>query len=239
MLDSYVSSKLGGRFLPMDKNKENTYGIIFLVIICCVIMAIIETVIEPAYIVKSAIKVSVFLFFPFVYAKATNLKLLDGSFILDKKSIVKLLLLGAFIYAAIIGAFAATKNVFDYSALIDALSTDQRVDGKSFIWVALYISFGNSFLEEFLFRFISFIKLSKFAPRKIAYMFSSVIFAVYHAAMIGSSFPLPLLLLVLLGLAVGGCIFDYVDEKSENIYNSWIIHMFADFAIMTIWYIHI
>jgi len=64
-------------------------------------------------------------------------------------------------------------------------------------------------------------------------------FALYHVAMIGGSFPLPLLLLALVGLAIGGGIFDYVDDKSRNIYNSWIIHMFADFAIMTIWYIHI
>ena len=57
--------------------------------------------------------------------------------------------------------------------------------------------------------------------------------------MIGASFPLPLLLLALIGLAAGGCIFNYVDEKSGTIYPSWVIHMFADLAIMTIWYLHI
>lgn len=223
----------------MVKNKEKTYGIIILVVICCIIMAVIETVIEPVYIVKSASKVIVFLFFPLVYAKAANLKLFDKSFALDKKSIIRLLLLGSFIYAAIIGLYALTKNIFDYSSLINSLSTDQKVDSNSFIWVALYISFCNSFLEEFLFRLVSFIKLSKYIGRKTAYTFSSVIFAVYHIGMIGTSFPLPLLLISLIGLTVGGFIFDYVDEKNEKIYNSWIIHMFADFAIMTIWYIHI
>lgn len=223
----------------MDKNKKKTYGIIILIIICCIIMALIETVIEPAYIVKSAIKIMVFFFFPFIYAKAINIKLFDNSFVLDKKNIMKLLLLGSVIYAVIIGAYSVTKNIFDYSSLIDSLSSDQKVDGNSFIGVALYISFGNSFLEEFLFRLVSFIKLFECTDRKIAYIFSSVIFAVYHIAMIGSSFPLPLLLLALIGLTIGGCIFDYVDEKNENIYNSWIIHMFADFAIMTIWYVHI
>jgi len=48
-----------------------------------------------------------------------------------------------------------------------------------------------------------------------------------------------MLLLALIGLAIGGLLFDYVDSKNENIYHSWVIHMFADFAIMTIWYLYI
>ena len=63
-------------------------------------------------------------------------------------------------------------------------------------------------------------------------------FAVYHIAMIGMSFPPLMLLLALIGLAIGGLLFDYVDSKNENIYHSWVIHMFADFAIMTIWYLY-
>ena len=57
--------------------------------------------------------------------------------------------------------------------------------------------------------------------------------------MLASSFNPNLLILSLLGLTIGGFIFNYVDDKDKNIYNSWIIHMFADFAIMTIWYIHL
>lgn len=223
----------------MEKTKKKTFGIIIFVIICCIIMAVIETIIEPPYFVKSGIKIIVFLVFPLIFVKILNIKLFDKSFRLDKKSILKLLLLGFSIYAVIFGAYAVTRNSFDYSALVESLSEDQKVEENRFIWVALYISFCNSFLEEFLFRFISFIKLSEFTDRKIAYTFSSVIFAVYHIAMIGSSFPLLLLVLALIGLTVGGFIFDFVDKKNGNIYNSWIIHMFADFAIMTIWFINI
>ena len=55
----------------MAMNKEKASGIIVLVIICCVFMALIETIIEPAYIVKSALKVVAALLgwlsiFPFV-----------------------------------------------------------------------------------------------------------------------------------------------------------------------------
>lgn len=212
---------------------------VLLVLVCCGIMALIETVIEPAYAVKSAAKAAVFLLLPFLFSKAARITLFDHSFALDKKDIIKLLTLGALIYAVIMGGYGLTTGIFDYASLVRSLSADQKVDNNSFLWVALYISFGNSFLEEFLFRYISFLQLSKYTAKKTAYLFSSVVFAVYHIAMLAASFPLPLLLLVLIGLTAGGLIFDYVDEKSSSIYNSWIIHMFADFAIMTIWYLHI
>ena len=218
--------------------KEKT-GMIIVIILCCVIMALAETVIEPAYWIKSAMKAAVFLLLPLITLKVLNVKVFDGNFALNKKDIVKLSALGLAIYCAIIGVFFLTRNVFDYSALVDSQMADQKIDSSGFIWIALYISFGNSFLEEFLFRFIAFIKLSEFVSKKFAYIFSSVMFAVYHIAFIGQSFPLPLLLLSLFGLAVGGFIFDLVDNKNGNIYYSWFIHMFADFAIMTIWYIHI
>lgn len=137
------------------------------------------------------------------------------------------------------GAYALTRNVFDYPSLVASLSEDQQVDSQSFVWVALYISFCNSFLEEFMFRFISFIHLSAYVSRKTAFLFSSIMFSVYHVAMIGPSFPAKLLILALFGLAAGGLIFDFIDEKCGNFYPSWIVHMFADFALMTIWYIHI
>ena len=221
------------------KNKTNTYGIIFLVLVCCGIMAFVETVIEPAYAVKSAAKAVVFLLFPFLFSKAARIKLFDHSFVLDKKDIIKLLSLGALIYAIIFGGYWLTTSIFDYASLVRSLSADQKVGNDSFLGVALYISFGNSFLEEFLFRYVSFLQLSKYTARKTAYLFSSTAFALYHIAMLAASFPLPLLLLVLIGLTAGGLIFDYVDETDGTIYNSWIIHMFADFAIMTIWYLHI
>lgn len=223
----------------MKDNKKGKYSIIIITMISCMIMALVEILIEPPYIVKSAVKAVVFLLLPVISMRLLKIKVFDSTFLLNKKILMKLLLLGLFIYFVIIGAYILTRNFFDYPSLVNSLSADQKVNSNSFIWIALYISFCNSFLEEFLFRFYSFIKLSDYMTKSIAYIFSAVIFAIYHIAMIGGSFPLPLLILALIGLSVGGGIFDYVDEKSKNIYNSWIIHMFADFAIMTIWYIHI
>lgn len=223
----------------MDKISKKPLWLISTVVISCIAMAIIETVIEPAYSVKSVLKIIFFLLIPIALIKLQKEKVFDESFLLNGKNILNLSLLGIIIYVIIMAAFFLTKGVFDYSALVNSLSSDQNVSPKSFIWVALYISFCNSLLEEFLFRFVSFIRLSEYTGKKFAYIFSSGMFALYHIAMVGGSFPVPLMLLALAGLFIGGLIFNYVDAKSKSIYNSWIIHMFADFAIMTIWYIHI
>jgi hypothetical protein len=47
-------------------------------------------------------------------------------------------------------------------------------------------------------------------------------------------FGIPVLLLTLFGLFVGGVIFNYFNEKYDNVYMSWLIHMFANFAINTV-----
>ena len=223
----------------MKSNTKKSILMITLIVVICIAMAIIETIIEPAYFVKSILKIVLFLFLPLVFMKLQKQRVFADTFSLNKKRILKLLGLGLIIYVIIMAAFFITKRIFNYSSLVNSLSADQKVSQNSFILIALYISFCNSLLEEFLFRFVAFIKLSEYTTKNVAYIFSSCMFALYHIAMIGSSFPVSLLLLALVGLAVGGGIFNYVDDKSRNIYNSWIIHMFADFAIMTIWYIHI
>ena len=192
----------------MDKGKA--IGIVVLSVVCCAVMALVETVVEPAYFVKSAIKAAVFLIIPLIFMKISGIKAFGGLSLPNKKAVFGLLLLGAGVYAAVMGAYLLTKARVDYS-----------------------------FLEEFLFRNFAFIKLSEHISKKLAYAFSSIAFAVYHIAMIGAAFPPPLALLCVLGLALGGLLFDYVDDRSKSIYRSWVIHMFADIAIMTIWYINI
>lgn len=47
-------------------------------------------------------------------------------------------------------------------------------------------------------------------------------------------FKLDVFLIVMAALFAGGIIFNYLNEKSETLYPSWLVHMFANFAINTI-----
>lgn len=208
-----------------------------LVIIACIVMGIVDAVIQPGYAIKSAIKIIMFLLIPIVYGlflKEFNIKNLMKP---DKKGLCIALCLGFVIYGVVIGAYWIFKDVFDFSALTGSLNETTGVNKSNFIWVAIYISFVNSLLEEFFFRGFSFITLKKLTSRRFAYVFSSMVFALYHIAMMIGWFGLPVILISLVGLFIGGMIFNRFDEKSENIYLSWLIHMFANFATNTIGFI--
>lgn len=208
-----------------------------LVIIACIVMGIVDAVIQPGYAIKSAIKIIMFLLIPIVYGlflKEFNIKNLMKP---DKKGLCIALCLGFVIYGVVIGAYWIFKDVFDFSALTGSLNETTGVNKSNFMWVAIYISFVNSLLEEFFFRGFSFITLKKLTSRRFAYVFSSMAFALYHIAMMIGWFGLPVILISLVGLFIGGMIFNRFDEKSENIYLSWLIHMFANFATNTIGFI--
>ena len=208
-----------------------------LVIIACIVMGIVDAVIQPGYAIKSAIKIIMFLLIPIVYGlflKEFNIKNLMKP---DKKGLCIALCLGFVIYGVVLGAYWIFKDVFDFSALTGSLNETTGVNKSNFIWVAIYISFVNSLLEEFFFRGFSFITLKKLTSRRFAYVFSSMAFALYLIAMMIGWFGLPVILISLVGLFIGGMIFNRFDEKSENIYLSWLIHMFANFATNTIGFI--
>ena len=208
-----------------------------LVIIACIVMGIVDAVIQPGYAIKSAIKIIMFLLIPIVYGlflKEFNIKNLMKP---DKKGFCIALCLGFVIYGVVLGAYWIFKDVFDFSALTGSLNETTGVNKSNFVWVAIYISFVNSLLEEFFFRGFSFITLKKLTSRRFAYVFSSMAFALYHIAMMIGWFGLPVILISLVGLFIGGMIFNRFDEKNENIYLSWLIHMFANFATNTIGFI--
>lgn len=217
------------------KTKRNL--ILAITAFACVCMGLVDAVIQPGYAVKSAIKAALFLLLPILYSrcdKGANLKRL---FIPDKKGILLAVALGIGVYGVILGAYFAFRNVFDFSGLTASLTSTTGVSKDNFLFVALYISFANSLLEEFFFRGFAFLTLKKVSGRKLAYIFSAAMFALYHIAMMIGWFGWPVIALALVGLFAGGVIFNFFNERYGNIYLSWLIHMFANFATNTIGFI--
>ena len=64
--------------------KKSKWLIPLYVIISCIIMAVIEIVVEPNYLIKSIIKIIVFFVIPFILIKLTKIKILDN-FKVNKK----------------------------------------------------------------------------------------------------------------------------------------------------------
>lgn len=208
-----------------------------LVVIACIVMAIVDAVIQPGYIIKSAIKILMFLLIPAIYSLLNKECKISELLKPDKKGFIFAILLGIGVYIVVLGAYWIFKDIFDFSGLTASLNETTGVNKSNFLWVAIYISFINSLLEEFFFRGFSFITLKRFSSRRFAYIFSSFSFAFYHIAMMIGWFGMPVILISLLGLFLGGMIFNRFDETKGNIYLSWLIHMFANFATNTIGFI--
>jgi len=199
----------------------------------------IDAFVHPNYFVKIPIKILFFLALPMLFFVKNKEAIQDFKklFVFKKGGILKAFLLGIGVYAVIVGGYFLTRNVIDFSNVTSSLTEGMGITAKNFIFVSLYISLMNSFLEEFFFRGFGFITLKKYTTRKVAYVFSSTLFAIYHVGMLVGMFEFWALLLLLLGLIIGGCIFNYLNELNDNIYPSWFVHMFANFAINTVGFI--
>ncbi len=214
--------------------KKTGVFIILITIFVCGIMTAVDGIIQPGYAVKSAVKICLFLLIPLGYSLLDKGIDIKSIFKFNKRGFLYALLLGFGLYALILGAYFTVRPFYDFSGIAQSLSSDAGVTKENFLFVSLYISFVNSLLEEFFFRGFVFVNLKKHSTRALAYAVSSVAFSLYHVAMMIGWFNIGLFALVLVALAVGGGIFNYLNEKHGNVYTSWFVHMFANFAINTI-----
>lgn len=220
----------------MSKRLKIT-AVIFMVILCCGCMAFVDGVWQPDYWIKSAVKIILFLSVPLIYSRFDKELKIKTLFKIDKKGIGFGFLLAVPLFVLILGAYFLFRNIFDFSTITGTLTGNAGITKENFVFVAIYISFVNSLLEEFFFRGFAFLALTNIMSPKFAFWFSAVSFAAYHIAIMTGWFSIPLFLLTMAGLVVGGMIFNLLNLKYKNIYTSWLVHMFANFAINTIGFI--
>lgn len=206
--------------------------ILYIAIPAIILMFMVDGLIKPGYVTKSIIKITVFLLIPFIlnYLKGDG-EIYEYLKAKDKRSLIGSIILGFGVYGFIMGAYFIISPFIDMTIIKKELFKELGVSKANFIFVALYISFINSLLEEFFFRGFLFLGLLEKTNRKTAYIISGSLFTIYHVAVMDSWFQPTVFALAILGLFVGGLIFNYLNEKNKTILNSWIVHMMANFAI--------
>lgn len=203
---------------------------IFLISLSCAAMLIVDGIWQPGYWIKSAVKIVLFLALPIIYSIALRDHSLRSIFYLSKQGLLRAAALGLVVYCVIVGAYFLMRNYIDFSPVLNNLP--DGVTKTTFPFVALYISFVNSLLEEFFFRGFAFLSLRE--RMHGASLFSAAAFALYHTAMMLGWFPPVIFILALGGLTVGGMLFNWLDKHDGTIYCGWLVHMFANFAINTV-----
>ncbi len=218
---------------PIKTISQNKSLLISIIIAICAIAA--ADLLISHFWLKTMVKVPIFFITPLLFAQKNSdfkpFKLLTNNL----KGLKPALFLGISIFAAIMIFYAIAKSYFDAEQIIGALEQNLGINKSNFIIVALYVAIINSFLEEWFFRGFIFYKL-KPCSLKIAYIFSSLSFSLYHIAIMDGMFNLGINLIILFGLFIGGLIFNYLNQKYDNIYASWFCHSFANLAINAIGY---
>ncbi|WP_432363267.1 CPBP family intramembrane glutamic endopeptidase [Sporosarcina sp. UB5] len=207
---------------------QKWFGALF-PIVSILVLLWIEQRVGVSYGVKTVAKVILFLVIPLMLFRATRFPFIRFRYA-DRKSIRLAFILGISIMALIIGAFLLLQPHIDIASLRDDL-LQSGITRAVFPFIALYILFGNSVIEEFFFRgMLPFL----FGKSKMRFILPPFFFAIYHIAIFLPWFTLPILLLAVGGLWAGGLIFQLVNEKCRTILPSWIVHMFADLGILVI-----
>ncbi len=202
------------------------------------LMVLIEQVLLPSYCVKSAAKIILFAGLIFLYAVESKEELLQIIRFHNRKN-TKLLLIMLSGFVMILLGFFLFQDRIDLSAIKQRLYEKEGLTRENCLYVFAYIMLVNSFLEEAFFRgFLYHIAKTKYSVQA-GYLYSSLLFALYHIGIISSWFDPLILVLSLTCLFLSGVFLQFVSVYFDDLKASWMIHLFSNLAINTIGFIAI
>lgn len=212
--------------------KQKRFYVIVSTVLCALAMVFVDGVIQPPYGLKSFLKVVLFLLVPLgyfgIFRAWDSLKAL---FLLKKRELAVALALGIGAFGVITGGYMLVSKFFNLDDAIWLMTAEGGVNPENFVYVSIYISLVNSMLEEFFFRGYAFLNLKSLTSRPFAYLFSAVLFAIYHLGMVsGNGNPL-IWGGALILLTASGLILNALNEHSGSILTSWLLHMCANLGI--------
>ena len=198
----------------------------------CVIHAAMLHSQYNTYTYTSALKVFLFILSPIAYYAMSKDGNLRGLLTLggDRKHLKQAGLLGLLVFAVILAGFAAFRPLLDESMIMGALA-DVGIDSGNYFLAFIYVVLVNAAVEEVFFRGFVFLTLYRMDYRRFAYIFSSLLFALYHVSVIRNGVSLPLLVLSTCALGGVGLLFNEITRRCDSIFGSLIVHMSANLAI--------
>lgn len=219
-------------------NSKRKIAITSILFISCISMYLIESYIKPVYVIKSFYKIIIFAGLPLIYcAFDKEVKFKEYFSIKDKSQIKLAVALGLGIYLIVQVGYYILKEFIALDNIAIILENNLSVNKDNFVFVSLYISLINSLLEELFFRGFGFITLSRYLSKRYTYIISALAFSVYHVSILANWFNIIIYVLFITGLFGTGLFFNWLNDRYNNIFNSWIVHMCANFSINTIGFI--
>jgi membrane protease YdiL (CAAX protease family) len=137
--------------------------------------------------------------------------------------------------AAIVAAwFAFARGWIDRERFHSIACENGLCDARVFAVVAVYFTLGNSFLEEYAWRWFAVAKLGELAGARATRVVSALAFTAHHAILLQVEFGPKIAVLGSLGVFSGALVWSHLLARHRSLLPSWLSHAIADAALMSI-----
>ena len=215
-------------------NKKKIITVILMAATALQVMTYTEKILQPGYLIKSIIKLSVLGGSILLYACLYKENLFSLIGLKKKKPSKKLILFMAFAYLGIIVLYLLLSRYIDLAGIREKLIQKEHLSRQNFLFIFSYIILINSFLEESFFRGFLYQAFRKEGLETAGILFSALVFALYHISIMDGWFHPAIMLLGIIGLFLVGIFLQIIMKREDNLLGSWLVHAFANLAINTI-----
>jgi len=212
--------------------KKDKYIVIFSVLFI-IALYIVDQILQMSYFYKVMFKLCMI---AISYLVGKNFFNMSFDFLRFKniRSYKKGIMLSFLTFTIIFVGFFIVNNFMDLNVLKSEFINKYKLTGYKFFIASFYLVIINSFLEEYFFRGFIFLN---YENKKTGNILSSIMFSIYHISNFQNWFDNKLFLIIpIISLVIAGMIFNYLVSINDDIYNSYIPHMFADLSIVIIGY---
>ena len=220
------------RTISVRTMNKSVIGYSLLAIIAIVVL---EKVFGFDYIPKQILRISLFLIIPMIGIYVLRKSNIKKEIRYQKPTLKELrvpLLIGIVIFIGTLGGYFVFQFMFEAEGVIEGAQKLGITPGNVLIW-GFYLSFINSLVEEFFFRGYIFFSLEK-RSYTLAVIVSGLLWAIYHVVIFDTIFELYTMVFTIIGLFIIGVLLAYINRYGKSFINSWIVHIFADIAVVII-----
>ncbi|MCL2020405.1 MAG: CPBP family intramembrane metalloprotease [Oscillospiraceae bacterium] len=216
--------------------------IIIFSLIACGLHAVMLHMPFNNYLISSIIKIIIFVLCPMIFFALNGKKHGFAEMFSkgDVKNIKRSFLLGFGVFSVILIIYTIISPYIDKEMIIDALENN-GINSGNFPLVFIYIVLINALLEEIFFRGFVFMTLYRAGYKHCAYVYSSLLFAFYHVAILRGALTPWIFIFCIFGLAVAGLIFNELTVRCKNITGSLIVHISANLSLnlIVVYYLYL
>lgn len=135
----------------------------------------------------------------------------------------------------LIAYYGYMRPRIDPSKVLDRLGT---FNFRDHYWIlVVYLSFFNSFVEEYYWRGFILAELRSRIPGMLPLcIISGVLFGLHHLVATLAMFPWPVVIVATGGSAIAGGVWAWMRLRGDSIFDCYISHIVADFGVMWIGY---